>query len=118
MNSRLPVPIMLLLCITGWGAPPEPAMHSDPHRLKILVGPRIELLAVIQSLSDYDDRYGLLTDHDFRYRRDIQAHFAPYKDHEAVRLLAVMSAKGFSLQQTDSAMDCQVIHTEQNRAVI
>ncbi|MBU1627491.1 DUF4932 domain-containing protein, partial [bacterium] len=38
---------------------------SNKKEIKIVVDPRIELLAAVQILSDYDEQFGRITDFDF-----------------------------------------------------
>ena len=69
--------------------------HSQA-RLQIEVDPRIELLAALQAVSGYDDRFGLLTRFDFAYKNDVLDHFKPFADHPAVALFDSMSQQSFS----------------------
>ncbi len=66
-------------------------------KLTIAVDPRIELLAVIQSLTDYLGfrNMPVLTQLDFGYKNEIAAVFGQYVDHPAPRRFHEMSPKGF-----------------------
>lgn len=75
-----------------------------PPRLTIAVDPRLELLAVIQSLSDYDERTGLITNLDFPYKEKIAQRFDPYRKHTAVTRFAEMSQTAFSFDAPPHAM--------------
>lgn len=79
---------------------------SEPPRraVNITVDSRIELLAVVQLLSGYDKRYGLITRFDFPYKQDVREHFSSYKNHPAVKLFDRMSADGFSFDAPPAAM--------------
>jgi hypothetical protein len=76
------------------------------HSLNVTVDPRIELLAVVQFLSNYDQRTGLITKFDFPYKKEVKEYFSPYKDHPAVKLFEKMSADGFSFDAPPAAMLC------------
>ena len=45
------------------------SIQSTSSSLAITIDPRIELLAVVQSLSDYGEKYSLLTKLDFEYKK-------------------------------------------------
>ena len=96
--------ILLLLFGTIW--PTAPGLSETEHSLNVFVDPRMELLAVVQLLSDYGGRYGLITPDDFPYKRDVIEYFSPYKNHPAVKLFAEMSANaaGFAYDAPPRAM--------------
>lgn len=67
------------------------------NRLSIAVDPRIELLSIVQYLSDYGDTHrGLVTRLDHSYRKDVDEWFARSKSDPVVAMFSAMSAKGFS----------------------
>jgi hypothetical protein len=72
--------------------------------LNITIDPRIELLAVVQSLSDYGEKFSLLTSLDYDYKKDLLNTFQPYAEHEAVRLFQEMSHSGFTFDAPPSVM--------------
>jgi len=72
--------------------------------VNITVDSRIELLAVVQFLSGYDERYRLITDFDFPYKQDVREYFSTHKDHSAVKHFDRMSADGFSFDAPPAAM--------------
>ncbi len=75
-----------------------------PRAVNIKVDPRIELLAVVQFLSGYDERYRLITDFDFPYKQDVREYFSTFKNHSAVKLFDRMSADGFSFDAPPAAI--------------
>lgn len=77
---------------------------SDDSNLKVTIDPRIELLAAVQSLSDYGEKLSLLTSLDFDYKKDLHQTFKPFADHEAVRLFQEMSHGGFSFDAPPTVM--------------
>ena len=80
------------------------SLTSDAPTIEGRVDPRMELLAAVQLLSGYGEKYpGLITRYDFPYKSDMAAYFAPYKDHRAVKLFAKMS-DGFSYDAPPAAM--------------
>lgn len=58
----------------------------------VTVDPRIELMTIVQWLSGYE----YLTRVDSDYRRAVEQHFAPYKNHRAVQLYGEMSKARFA----------------------
>lgn len=72
--------------------------------LNITVDPRIELLAVVQFLSGYGERTGLITRYDFPYKADVSEYFSTYKNHPAVKLFEEMSISGFSFDAPPQAV--------------
>ncbi len=77
---------------------------SPGGEIEITVDPRIELLAVVQYLSGYDDRVGLITDFEFEYKRGIADYFGSYSGHPAVIYFDRLSQSGFSFDAPPSAM--------------
>ena len=75
-----------------------------PPDLRIFVDPRIELLAVVQSLGDYGERLGLINTMASSYKKDVEDHFAPFKDHPAIGLFSEMSKVGFSYDAPPATM--------------
>jgi hypothetical protein len=99
MRSLSAIPLLLIAYLSCAGTPQE-----EPRQLEIEVDPRIELLAAVQLLSGYNDRYGLLTRYEFEYKSDMQEYFEPYRDHPVVELFDSMSARGFSFDAPPAAM--------------
>lgn len=64
---------------------------SAQTKVAVVVDPRIELMTVVQLLSGYE----VLTKVDSNYRRKVERHFAPFKEHRAVKLFAEMSKARF-----------------------
>ena len=72
--------------------------------LTVTVDPRMELLAVVQFLSGYEESHHLISRFDFPYKRAVAEYFSPYRDHRAVALFRDMSAKGFSYDAPPAVM--------------
>ncbi|MFC1650903.1 DUF4932 domain-containing protein [Candidatus Latescibacterota bacterium] len=74
--------------------------------LTISVDPRIELLSVIQSLTDYRGFRGMpvLGKLDFAYKNEIAAAFGQYAEHPAPKIFHEMSQKGFWYTHPPRAM--------------
>jgi hypothetical protein len=68
--------------------------------VEISVDPRVELLAVVQSLAGYDQ----LGTGDLDYRREVLTRFAPWRAHPAVTLFARMAREGFSRDAPPAVM--------------
>ncbi len=74
-------------------------------RLTVQVDARIELMAVTQFLADYGWT-GLLTTYETSYRRDVEAWFAPYKKHPAVKRFAELAKAGYTHDGPAGTMVC------------
>lgn len=67
--------------------------------------PRIELLSIVQYLSDYGNRFsGLVTGLDQTYRSEVDAWFSQFKGHQAIQMFNSMSSKGFSFDAPPAAL--------------
>lgn len=103
---------IILIVFVGWASctsmnvarPQTPDREPSQHRLNVAVDPRLELLAVVQLLSGYGERLGLITRFDFSYKRDVIEYFSAYNNHRAVQLFAEMSKDGFSFDAPPAAM--------------
>jgi len=89
---------------TNMTVPQTPNIGPNQHRLNVAVDARLEVLAVVQLLSGYGERLGLITRFDFPYKRDVIEYFSVYKDHRAVQLFAEMSKSGFSFDAPPAVM--------------
>src|SRR5688572_11311545 len=105
--------LIALLSLTAAPASPaqEPPAPAPVHaadalvEVDVSVDPRIELLLIIQHLTgDYEKRTGLITDFDFEYKREIEAHFRPFAMHTVVMTYRAMALKGFSFDAGPQAM--------------
>jgi hypothetical protein len=74
-------------------------------RLTVTVDSRIELMAVTEILADYGWT-GLLNLQDTAYRRDVDAWFAPYKQHLAVKRFAELAKAGYAFDGPAGTMVC------------
>jgi hypothetical protein len=80
------------------------AAHSQ-QRLEVKIDPRIELMAVTEVLADYGWT-GLLSKQDTAYRRDVDAWFAPFKQHAAVKRFAELAKTGYNFDGPAGTMIC------------
>ena len=64
--------------------------------VNIRIDPRVELITIVQILSDYGEETGLLTKFDFGYKEDIFTYFDRFRDHDAVKNISKMWKKGFN----------------------
>jgi hypothetical protein len=80
------------------------AAHSQ-QRLEVKIDPRIELMAVTQVLADYGWT-GLLARQDTPYRREVDAWFAPFKQHAAVKRFAELARAGYTFDGPARTMIC------------
>ena len=88
----------LALYLLGAGA-------QDQPRLEVKIDPRIELMAVTQVLADYGWT-GLLSRQGTSYRRDVDAWFAPFKQHPAVKRFAELAKSGYTFDGPAGTMIC------------
>lgn len=70
--------------------------------MEICIDPRIELISVIQLLSND----AMITHSDFGYKRDVLVYFLAYQKHAAVTLFRKMNAAGFTFHFVPRAMLC------------
>ena len=80
------------------------AAHSQ-QRLEVRVDARIELMAVTQILAGYG-RTGLLSAQGTAYRRDVDAWFAPFQQHAAVKRFAELANAGYTFDGPPGTMVC------------
>jgi len=67
------------------------------NSLAVVVDPRMELLSIVQYLSDYRTKHrSLVTQLEFPYRRDVDEWFAKSEDHPVIGMFSRMSSKGFN----------------------
>lgn len=76
------------------------AISSESKTVNVSVDPRIELLSVVQLLSDYD----LINNFDFPYKKEMLEYFSPYKSHPAVTKFKEMMKEGFDYDAPVDAM--------------
>ncbi|HUS85930.1 MAG TPA: DUF4932 domain-containing protein [Bacteroidales bacterium] len=96
MKEKVLLPIVFVILFI-------PFLHSQETAFRILLDPRIELLSVIQSLSDWPE-YGAFTKFDSRYRNEVNLYFQAYKDHDAVRWFNENLKLGWSFDAPPKAM--------------
>lgn len=72
------------------------SVSTNVNGVNVSVDPMIEMLSVIQYLSDYDTQYGLLTQQKTSYHDDLEAFFRPYEDHAAVNYFNSVMEEGFA----------------------
>ncbi|UCD76462.1 MAG: DUF4932 domain-containing protein [Phycisphaerales bacterium] len=97
LRSALSI-LILMICGAAEAAAPVPSA------VIVEVDPRIELLAAVQCLSDYDEWTGLLTRKEFSYKNQMKEHFEPYKDHPVVKLFGEMAHAGFAFDAPVAAI--------------
>lgn len=78
--------------------------QSATSSLNVAIDPRIELLAAVQSLSDYGEKFSLLTSLDHEYKKDLMQSFQPFAEHEVVRLFQEMCHAGFAFDAPPTVM--------------
>ena len=80
------------------------SVRITKNSLNIIVDPRLELLSIVQFISDYDKKYNLMTDYDFKFKKEVKEHFSSFKNHEAVKLFNKLSDKGFTFDAPATIM--------------
>jgi hypothetical protein len=102
--------VLLLIVSLSWGQVPIPAELNDPvfvqkNSLSISVDPRIELLSIVQYLSNYGKKHNMLvTRFDHIYRTDADKWFSAFKNHPAIEMFNLMSSRGFSYDAPPTTM--------------
>jgi hypothetical protein len=81
------------------------AAAQSQQRLEVKIDPRIELMAVTQVLAGYGWT-GLLAKQDTPYRRDVDASFAPFSQHPAVKRFAELARAGYTFDGPAGTMIC------------
>lgn len=84
--------LSLAACADGDTLPYIPPVTRLSNNINITVDPKVELVAIVQYLSQYDQ---LMTEADFSYRSDVDQYFQEYRNHEAVTLFDKMTKTGF-----------------------
>lgn len=77
---------------------PEP-IRTDRGKLRIEIFPAMELLSVIQYLSNYHADYNLMTEEEFQYKRDVERSFREFENHPAVSYFEELYKKGFAFDK-------------------
>lgn len=75
--------------------------HND---INVTVNPNIELLSIVQYLSNYNSRTGLMTKFDIEYKSDVDEYFEKYKNHKAVEFFDKMSQNNFTYDAPPTVM--------------
>ncbi|HOC05710.1 MAG TPA: DUF4932 domain-containing protein [Bacillota bacterium] len=82
----------LAACLERDTLPYIPPVTKLSNNIKITVDPRVELIAIVQYLSQYNQ---LMTAAEFSYRSDVDTYFHQYRNHEAVTMYDKMTKTGF-----------------------
>jgi hypothetical protein len=76
----------------------------DPVPVRVVVDPRVELVAIVEYLSGYTLRPALITRYDVDYKRDVESALARLRSHRAVQLFDAMSHQGFAFDAPITAV--------------
>lgn len=83
---------------------PDPSqtlgVRTQTAGVRVVVDSRIELMSIVQLLSDYH----LVSRYDSPYKRDARAYFAQFSGHPAVALFREMSEAGFAFNNVPAVM--------------
>lgn len=98
--------ILVIVIVTVFCGSPATQTSATETSVTVTVDPRIELLSIVQYLSDYTGFNGnrVLTKLEFPYKKKAIEHFTPYTNHKAVQFFDEMSANGFWYGQPPEAM--------------
>jgi len=81
--------------IWGAGLQLQP-VSVKKNSLAVVVDPRMELLSIVQYLSDYRTAYpSLVTQNQFQYRTEADEWFSRSKDHPVMEMFSRMASRGF-----------------------
>ncbi len=95
--KRLLIVAVLAVSQPTWGA----ELQLDPvsvkkNSLAVVVDPRMELLSIVQYLSDYRTAHPtLVAQSQFQYRTEVDEWFSRSKDHPVMEMFSRMASKGF-----------------------
>ena len=99
MKKRACLGLVLLLLMTIAGCKTSgPALpYILPvtmvrNNVNITIDPRVELMSIVQYLSDYDE---LITTAEFKYRSDVDEYFADFQEHRTIKMYEDMVLTGF-----------------------
>ncbi|MSU01567.1 DUF4932 domain-containing protein [Tissierella pigra] len=82
----------------------EPIVKTK-NSLNISVDPRIELLSIVQYLSNYNTiASGLITKESFEYKDKVRKHFMEFRKHEAIKFFNEISKNGFTFDAPPTSM--------------
>lgn len=88
--SGLPVTLPALSGCTNYTLPE--AVTLEHNRITVGVFPQVELISIVQSVSKYPETFAFLMAKDSSaYAGDAARHFAPFRDHPAVKMLDRLS---------------------------
>lgn len=76
----------------------------EKNNINVSVDARVELLSIVQYISDYDDRYNLMTKFNFPYKEWVEEYFSDYKNHRAVKEFNKLAKRGFSYDAPPALM--------------
>lgn len=79
-------------------------ISKNVNGIKVSIDPRMELLAAVQFISTYDQRYDLMTNQDFSYKNDMKNYFSSFANHKVVKTFEKLSGGGFSFDAPPTAM--------------
>jgi hypothetical protein len=72
----------------------ELEVDVDKPRIFVKIDPRVELLSIVISMTDWGEKYH--TRLQFAYRDEVKAWFSPYREHEAVKMASQLINSGFN----------------------
>jgi hypothetical protein len=106
---HLSIILLLVFCLAYGQSPvgprPDEVVSVKINSLSIAVDPRIELLSIVQYLSDYGNRFrDLVTSFDQTYRSEVDVWFSKFKSHQAIQMFTNMSSRGFSFDAPPAAI--------------
>ena len=110
----LALSLILLLSFSGCGTNKSmsaskteaimPAKISKTvNGVTVTVDPMIEMLSVIQYLSNFDEQFGELTEQKTSYHDDLETAFREFENHEAVKFINTAMRQGFSFDSPPTA---------------
>lgn len=81
-------------------------ISTNINEMKIEVLPKMELLSIIQYLSQYQADFSLMTQVYFQYKKDVEIYFREFEEHPVVAFFEELYKKGFSFDKPPSIMLC------------
>lgn len=79
-------------------------VKKQVNGITVSIDPRMELLAAVQLIGNYDDKFHLMTKLDFSYKEDMKNYFSKYSTHKIIKTFNKMSNEGFSFSRPPEVM--------------
>jgi len=81
------------------------AVEKVHNGVTVSVDPRVELISIVQTLSEYPQRLPfLMTEEHFPYRADVEGHFTRFRRHAVIKVFDELSSRRLSFSGPPESM--------------